>query len=399
MIIFLPVCYSASAQPAHTIRGFVYDSLTLQLVCNAGISICGLSNQKFTDKNGGFSFTSPTMECEVDVHCMSYTTKKYVLNSSAVNKIYIGHRSYNLSSVEISVNKPRELIPGISYQVMDYEFLEDNIILLAYERKSIFLPKLLLINSKGDTLSTFNVSKPLRLSRDYDGTVYLLSKTTYYEINIDNNNICLCNPLDKDDFEKINNTIVCHNGNNFYLRQYLNNDQTLNYFSYDEHRDELNCFRTITNVDAISRNRRGAYFDGKEEDIRFQQLIINRAVYAPLIYLNDTFLLFNFLQSKLEKYSPTNDTLTDMAIDLHKNKSFTENIIIDHARSKLYGIFLKSGISQIKEISAHTGDILQTVDIPHFVFIEKIKINNGIIYFLYKAKDLSEYKKLYTMKI
>jgi len=397
--LLLGACYTGSAQKNFTISGSIFDSLTLEPVANVEVVISGFTDKAYSDEDGFFTLIVPAKSCEVELHCISYNPKKYVLNSAAPVKLYINQRSYNLSSVEISANRPKDLMPGISYQIMDYEFFGENIILLAYEKQSFLAPKLLLINNNGDTLSAVDVQKPLKLCRDFDDKVYFMSKTTSFEINADNDRITLCNPVNNEDFEKINNSIVGHDGNNYYLRQYLNNDQVLNYYNYDERNDQLGCFRTITDMETIQRNRWGAYFDGKEEDIRFQQLIMNRALYAPLVKLQDTILLFNFLQSKLEKYSLTSDTISEVTIDFHRSKSFSDDLFIDQLQSKVYTLFMKNGISQIKEISTVNGVVVQTIDIPDFVFIEKIKINNGTLYFLYKSKDLFEYKKLYTMKI
>jgi len=392
-------CYTGTAQKDFTIRGTIFDSLTLEPVANVEVVISGFTDKTYTDEDGFFTLAAPAKSCEVELHCISYNPKKSVLNSTVPAELYISQRSYSLSSVEISANRPKDLMPGISYQIMDYEFFGESIILLAYEKQSFLAPKLLLINKNGDTLCAVDVQKPLKLCRDFDNKVYFMSKTTSFEINADSNRITLCNPMNNEDFENINNSIVGHDGNNYYLRQYLYNDQILNYYDYDECNDELICFRTITDMETIQRNRWGAYFDGKEEDIRFQQLIMNRALYAPLIKLQDTILLFNFLQSKLEKYSLTVDTISEVSIDFHKSKSFSNDLYIDQLQSKVYTLFRKNGISQIKEISTDNGVIMQTIDIPDFVFIENIKINDGTLYFLYKSKDLSEYKKLYAMKI
>lgn len=399
MHIFLLACYTGNAQKVYTIRGAVFDSLTLEPVANVEVVLLGYTGKTYTNEDGFFTLIVPAKNCEVEFHGISYNSKKMVLSSDVPARLYLNQRSYNLSSVEISANRPRDLMPGISYQIMDYEFFGENIILLAYEKQSFLLPKLLLINKEGDTLCAVEVQKPLKLCRDFDNNVYFMSKTTSFEINVDNNRIILSNPVNNEEYEKINNSIVGHEGNNYYLRQYQYNDQILNYYNYDECNDELYCFRTIADMEAIQRNRWGAYFDGKEEDIRFQQLIMNRALNAPLVQLQDTILLFNFLQSKLEKYSLTADTISEVAIDFHKSKNFSDDLYIDRLKSKVYMLFRKNGISQIKEISTGTGSVVQTIYIPGFVYIEKIKINDGIIYFLYKSKDLLEYKKLYSMKI
>lgn len=399
LLILLLACSISIAQVDYLIKGYVLDSVTNEAVVNAEIVVSGYGDKGFTDEKGFFSFKSATRECTVEIHGISYNPKKiYVNSASGFTKIFVSSKSYNLSPVEITVNKPNDMLPGIRYHIMDFEFVGNYIVILAYERQSVFLPKLLLINQKGDTLCTVEVHKPLKLCKDYDGKIYYVSKTESYEIILDSNVIKLCNSVCNEDFERINKTIIEHYGNNYYLKQYQCNNQILNYYNYDEVNDELNCFRSISDEDNIQRNRWGAYFDGKEEDLRFQQLIINHALNVPFFKLHDTIFLLNFLQSKLEKYSVLSDTLAEINIDFHNDKSFTNDLFIDKIQSKVYTLFIKNGISQIKQISTVDGDIIQTIEIPDFVFIEKIKINDGKIYFLYKTKDLSEYKKLYCLK-
>ncbi|HNZ42693.1 MAG TPA: hypothetical protein PLI16_05335 [Bacteroidales bacterium] len=400
-ILILAHCY-VPGQEVFTIKGYVVDSLTLLPVENAEIVTEGFTLKTSPDKNGFFSFVSPVSECWIEVSCLSYNTKKCKVSGKALSEIRISPKSYDLPSVEIRERKPLDLMPGMSYQVMDYEFAGENIILLAYERQSIFLPKLLLINRQGDTLDVLTVSRPEKLCRDFDEKVCFLTKTSCYELETGNNEISLHYQGSREDFEQINKTIVSREGSVFYLRQFLDNNQTLNYYTYQNETDQLNCFRNISDRSAINANRRGVYFDGKEEDLRFQELIINRPVFAPLFMIEDTMLLFNFLESKLEKYSVETGNpqeIGETSIALHHSKGFVNNMIIDHARHKIYGIFREKGISKLKEICPSDGTISQIFEIQDFIYIENIKINDGVVYFLYKSKDLSEYKKLYTMKI
>jgi len=388
-----------AAQSGYVITGYVYDSLTREPLPDAEVLISGYTGKTLSDRNGHFSFPCSTIDYEAEISRISYYAQHVVLHAGLPDTVFLKDRSYELSPIQIVADVPRDLMPGMVYHILDYEFSGENIILLAFERKSIFLPKLLLINSKGDTLNAVDVRNPLKLCSDYDGKTYFMSRTTSFEINTDSDRIILCNPVSNENFCNITNTITGHKGDIYFLRQYLCNNQVLNYYSYDELRDKLSCFRTITDIENIQRNRWGAYFDGREEDIRFQQLIMNPAVNAPLIILYDTVYLFNFLTSKLEKYNLACDTFAFTDIDFHHDKGFSDDLIIDQIKSKVYALSRKNGISKIKEINAFDGKVLQTIDIPDFVFIEKINIHDGIIYFLFKTRDLSEYKKLYSMKI
>ena len=72
----------------------------------------------------------------------------------------------------------------------------------------------------------------------------------------------------------------------------------------------------------------------------------------------------------------------------------------DEVKEKVYTLFRKDGISTIQEINLKTGELANSSVIPELPFIDKIKINNDNIYFLYtEHNEQSNYKKLYRMKI
>ncbi len=400
-LILLLAVASCNGQSSCFTKGYIIDSINKEPLADVEVFFLNSSEKRFSDNNGCFQIPADDTICNIEIKSISCNPKKisFLCSADSIYKFCVTRKSYELSPVEITTNKPIDIIADIKYQVTDYEFIGDFIVLLAYENQSIFLPKLLLVNQEGDTLNAVNVCKPVCLARDYDGKVYFISKTTSYEILVSNNELKLTEPQNKEDFENINKTIVGHCKDNYYLKQYLYNDQILNYYNYDEVNDKLYCFRTITDDENIQRNRRGAYFDGSEADLRFQQLIMNKPVYAPLVTLNDTIMVFNFLQSKIEKYSMSSDTIQEIPITFHDDNGFLKKVCIDNIRSKVYYLFYRNGISQLKEISTSNGKIIGTIDIPDFVFVEKIKVYDGNLYFLYKTKDWLEYKKLYKMKI
>jgi len=401
LLFLLIVSLGCNGQNLYFIKGYIIDSLSNEPVAGAEVFILNSSEILYSDMNGFFQVPVTDTICTIEIKSISCYSKKFSFSCSADSTYLfrVVRKSYELSPVDIKTNKPIDIIADIRYTVTDYEFEGDYIVLLAYKNQSMFLPKLLLVNQEGDTLNTLDVFKPHSLAKDYDGKVYFISRTSSYEIIIDNNELKLTRPQNKEDFESINNVIVGHSENNYFLKQYQYNSQILNYYNYDEVNDKLSCFRTITDEENIQRNRRGAYFDGSEADLRFQQLIMNKPVYAPLVALNDTIMLFNFLQSKLEKYTQSLDIIQEIPISFQDDRSFSKILCIDNIRSKVYSLFNKNGISQLKEINTSDGKILRTIDIPDFVFVEKIKVYDGNLYFLYKEKDMSEYKKLYKMKI
>ena len=92
--------------------------------------------------------------------------------------------------------------------------------------------------------------------------------------------------------------------------------------------------------------------------------------------------------------------IQEIPISFHNNKYWNREIFVDDVKGKVYTLFRKDGISTIQEINMKTGELANSVVIPELPFIDKIKIINNNIYFLYtEHNEQSDYQKLYKMKI
>ena len=382
------------------IQGNIYDSISQVPIEHVELIVNDNSNKAVSDESGFFSLNVNKLPCILLLRHLSYKSKEVIVYSREDKfAFYLLNRSFDLTAVEITANLPVQVMPDLHYHIIDYEFMSDNMVVLAYENQSFFTPVLLLINQDGDTLSKISVSKPKKLCKDYSGKVILYGRTTTYAVNAGSNGLYLSDPMNADDFDAVNHVIISQNDRYYYLRKSSLNDQMLSYYYYDEINDKLHCFRTIVNEDNLKRNNKGCYFDGKEEDIRFQQLIMLKPVYAPLVRINNTLVLFNFIDSRLEKFSQDADLIEENVMGFQPDKSFMKELLIDETDSAVYFLFRRNGLSVLKEFDLKTGELTQTVPIPSFIFVEKIKVHNNVVYFLYKEKYNQEYKKLYKFKI
>ncbi|MEI6854076.1 MAG: carboxypeptidase-like regulatory domain-containing protein, partial [Bacteroidota bacterium] len=362
------------------IRGNIYDSISQ--MPSSGVEIITLDNstKAVTDEYGFFSLSVKSLPAKLQVRHMGYQTEEILVSNGKSLKIFLLPKSFDLSAVEIKVNSPEQVMPDKHYHIVDYEFCADRMIVLAYENQSFLTPVLLLIDLNGDTLSRVEVSRPVKLCKDYTGKIFLYTRTLAWAVNFDSNRIILSNPVDITDYDAVNNVILGQSGTHYYLKQIFNDNQQLDYYNYEEVNDTLNCFRTIVDGDNLKRNRKGFYFDGKEEDIRFQQLIMLKPVYAPLICLKDTLFLFNFTESKIEKFDAASHPIEENAISFQNDKNFSKELLVDDAESRVYFLFRKNGISTLKEVDVKNGNIVQSVAIPAFVFVEKIKVHDNVVY-------------------
>ena len=71
----------------------------------------------------------------------------------------------------------------------------------------------------------------------------------------------------------------------------------------------------------------------------------------------------------------------------------------DEVKNKVYALFIKSGITTLREIDLKSGELTRSIAIPNFAFVQNIKVRDDVVYFLYKERINEEYKQLYKLAL
>ena len=71
----------------------------------------------------------------------------------------------------------------------------------------------------------------------------------------------------------------------------------------------------------------------------------------------------------------------------------------DEITGKVYALFAKNGKFSLKEVDRSNGGLVFSLNIPAFLFVDEIKVNDGLVYFLYRHDKTDGYKKLFRMRI
>lgn len=391
-----------SQENRFSVSGNIIDSLSGQPISKANIFTpdkkCGtISNEK-----GYFKLITDKPATKLVVSHLSYKVKEVLIYPDTENDLQINldPLTQNLSEVNISAFKVINILKDKSLFVMDYEFMDSNILVIAYPKYCFYKPTLILMNINGDSITSLPVFKPKEIYKDCFGRCIFVSRNYALQVILtEQGNLKLVNPIATEKFYDAFNPVIDKNNDFFYLKFHSVKNQQLNYICYNETDSSYNRFRTIRNDDGVKRNYWGVYFDGTESDIRFTEMIMNKPVFAPLFRNVDTIIIMNFNNSAIEFYSQKGDFIKEHPIRFHKDKYWKEEIYYDQVYHKYFSTFKKDGVTTLKEFNLETGEILNSIIIPDFVYIEKISVNAGNIYFLYKEKVNEEYKKIYRMKI
>ncbi len=402
--LFILLSLMSSTQN-NLIKGKIIDTISGKAIKDVNIQVKGTEIGTSTNSKGYFELNLRVKKPILIISHINYENKEIDLKTRHDNYLNINilQKTSELDIFNVYANKVVDIIKDKPLYVKDYDFYGDSILLLVYRNKKISKPELVLINKNGDTLSNLHIEKPEYLHFDYNDNTFLVTKHNAYQIYVNKKGIKLLFPKSRDDFEISHKPVVEASGETMFFRKYFYKNQVLAYYAYELYSDKAREFKVIGEEQGLTMlsdfNRFMSMCDYNENALRFEELIMYDPVYAPLVKIGDTICIFNYLVSKLEKYSVSGNLLEEVDISFHKEKHWKEQIFVDEIKSKVYTLFKKNGITKIKEIDMKTGLLCRTIDVPDYQFIEKIKMRDDKLYFLYKDNVDYAYKKVYKMDI
>lgn len=401
VLIFIAGLCGLSKVDGQVLSGRVLDAITGEPISGAALMIDETTTGTASATDGTFRIPLSDVPAVLVVSHLSYqpTRIRIALFPSQSIEIKLEPASHDLGTVDIRSNPIVEIMKGTAWEILDFEFLGDNLLLMANENGNIYKPSLLLVSLRGDTLSCIKVDRPGEFYKDFEGNIYYLNNRSAWTVTANANRLHIEYMMAVDEFLGTYPLVVDVREPFWILKQYSMQRLKLSYYRYNEQDSSLNLFCSITNQPAIERSRWGAYFDGTPADLDFAARIINRPVEAPLFGTADGFLLFNFLDKVIECYDVEGHSVTRIKAPFMQDKNCSSVIHRDRLTGDFYTCCEKNGLTSLYKIDLLTGIAHFMVQIPRFVFVENIIIRNGEAFFLYKDKFREEQKKIFRMKL
>ncbi len=395
------------AQKSDIVSGFVKDKETGKPIYNVSIKEINTRNGTTTNEEGFFFIKATTSPSLFEFSHVAYkkTSWQYRKNSGTGIEILMEKQVGNLPEAIVSAHKVINLVEKKFFDVVDYEFYGDSILLLSYSWKDIVNPWLIMINNSGDTLFRAPVKKDGKFYRDCMGNIHLVTKDLAYQVFIENKSVHLLYPLNPDTFYRILDPCITEIQNKFFIRQWSLNNQVLSYTMVNADDTSKKTVRVISDEKAVRMLAdRDRFFSmgssvPTEADIRFEEMCFFDPIFAPLLKIKDKIAIFNFVESKIEIYNNSGELIKETPVTFHKTKGWKEDIVSDEITGKVYAIFKGNGITKIREINLETGIPSNEITIPDFKYIENMKVRNGYLYFLYRINSPLELMKIYKMSI
>ncbi len=427
--------FSAFSQSI-VVKGIVKDENTQVPIRDVNIIINGTNQGFITDHTGRFSLVLDKIPAAITLSCVGYETVYYDIAKISATPLamIMRPRIYSLKEVEIPAKRFEYVFKDPDYSVLDYEIMDDNILLLIF-RYQLKRSELILLTLSGDTISISPVPemKPKNLFKDFLGNVhYVSTKGNAFQCFYNDRlkHFGFIYKISFDSLRMIALPFLFTSGDRCYFQEFTpdgfgarigyydkeHNKEYIRFLSGETTRDKYygdlkfysqwneNLGKTVSTIRG-SENLRKPTFEA--DDLHAHRYFNYRKINAPLVKLGENNMaVFNFSEDVIELMDPKGKVYSSIPISFHKENDdnllatvvntivpvsewkWRGKILVDEYYRNAYTTFQKNGIVQIKKIDLKTGNLTTKFELP-FPFPEKILIYKGVAYFLNKDEGQS----------
>ena len=372
-----------------------------------------------TNAEGYFEMQVTQLPETFTISYLGYEPQIISITDSLNQELVIRMKTTFANLPEISVTSRRKIdtVFQESYSVVEYQFMEDYLVLLAY-KNSFQKYSLIILDADEAKIAELSLldKTPRTIYKACDQKVYLCTDFFAYEISVVDNTIKLNKKKDIQTFEAQMFPCVLSTPDFFYFSRYYFQDQALRYFVQDKNEPDSALQKEIYLVqDEVSIDRlvedagvRMPYSgDIWQEEVHYPFEMLRESKYSlegfmaityprinVQIFDNDTSLcIFNHVGNQLTFINERGEVIYRAGINYHKNKKWKKRIFYDAIQDRAYTSFNTRWGEEVCEIDLSTGNLSSPIPIEK-AFIENPKAHKGYLYFVYRNTNSPDRNKI-----
>lgn len=379
-----------------------------------------------TDSNGEYFIeVADKINTQLVVSHVSYEQKKIEIDKKIWRKIikdtlYINIKLKYLSLDEVVIGgkqKPKTIFGSETSSIADFEFYNDKLLLLSYQKSLEKEATLKLVDYNQNLLSEYNAPQnALRLFKDYEENLYLITEQETYSITIFKTEIRL-KPIDKELFNKFTSKIIDTINTSLLYSNHQQNYPAFDYYSQNKYDTNVTLIHHVENNFMMDLYRAEFKYVSTKEKLwayrqelktgidkeiwigatSFTNSLYYEPLYAPLFVNQDTILIFDHYSDQLVKINHKGEKTDSTPIVYHKNKegkNWEQPLLKDKEEQKVYALFERGGYHYLKNINLQNG-LTKTAFKLFYRFVEQPKIKDGYVYYIYRPFESTQRKYLY----
>ena len=431
-ILLLAACLMGKLNATAQHKTVVYGNLG---VSNVNINITNTRYGTSTDHKGRYTLTLHDCTKAVNLYysCIGYQdtivsfTPKQLQHDSINISFKMRPKSYALSEVTVSGNKPEIAYHEKMVSLVTYEINEMGIYLIGYRQSG---NALLHLSFDLDTLSVLPIAKKYdRLYKDVFGQIHLMSYDSTYQIGhrqLGDTFLAmeLFYGMTIEDFFYIMGDNAAVTDSVFVIATYGEGGQELYYHYFKrgnpngrllEHVfdqegldliENMHKFGPLGSVPTMAPCPRHYANLIMRPDSR--KWTFTPPIYDPLFSAGNTLFLFNFDADKIEHFDTKAQMIEETSIKFHRYQkwngkwlmkdSWKKQVLVDMARKEFYAVFEDESVMSINKIDLQTGQSKVVAKLSGFQFVQLPMVHDGMLYFMYHT-GYTHSKALYRMRI
>lgn len=420
LVILLP----SRAAAQETLKAQVYDSLGSEPVPFASVIVKGTKLGTTTSESGWFELKGITNKSVIVIASLGYYTREIRADKIMNGRIALLPRSTQLKTVEITGEPVQAIQEKTSTFYIDYDFYDNYILALAITGNKRYLQ---LIDAEGKVVTSRRVGRKCeKLSRDCIGNVHLITADSSYQVYYDYSRLQLQKPYPIATFASVLAPCISMHKGAYYFRQMEYRGLKCKYYCVKTSEPgKKHVFRIaadsskITDFNAkydlayflkVRRESKGLMYGEpissllqnmdkyrEELELDFLESQWLSPVETELHNIGNRLYLFNFTDSVMESYYDHDSLERVVDFKLHRDKDCVHHIIKDEGMGTAYAVFMNKSTATLREIDLHTGEARGSYEIKGYPFPEKIKVRDGVLYFLYRDKGTEVPDKIHKM--
>lgn len=407
-----------------SINGKIIDFKTKEPIGFVIVQVLFENSSTLSTLNGSFKIDYSGKTAIITIRKLGYETLTINVDSTLKLPLLVNlkAKSKDLSEVIISADKPTKRLVDNTFYVADYQLIDDAIVLLGDMNEVQYLR---LITKAGDIVQTRKLSRRnyKGMLKDCFGNVHIQSAFSSTQIYVTGNTIELMDAIRLSLFDSVLRPCILNKENNFYFEDSYNDGQTKHVFGINKETKQHYDLGTYTNedmLDMIQEQKSKDAMSGnagknemedltpdelrdmrREEDKRnFFYTIVATDAYIPVFAGNDTIYIFDHPHNLIHSYLVDNNkSMPIKTMEYNHFRHWKPMVLFDEARNVFYTTYLSDGIITIGEINRTTGKISKRFKISGHTFPKNIKIDNGIVYYMYRVKFTDDKMALYAHQL
>jgi hypothetical protein len=444
LLLFAFACAEAQAQESKVvIRGKVIDLETQAPISRVLLTVKNNKGYTYSSAEGEIFWTivskQPLKELEIQGRHTGYINATKIVRAKSGDTVDVRIEMipfvFENKTIEISAeNAPDSVWGSEQHHVGDFAFIDQGLLLLTYEKEDrlkrekdqhrvLFKNcRVRWVDNNGAERYSVPVPEPAeKFHLEHLETIILLGKDSVYRVSLQKGILeleVLNHGVFYDQIRLVKDTLdksILYStyDSSFPAFEYklhhpkVPKDETLRYmedeFTMSLLRSQWKYLSGPAKAQALRLEQElgvdkeiiAAYMSG------FQQSIYYQDIYAPLIRVKDTLLVFDHPDHLLARYSLNGELMDSSSFHYHLKKhplKWGNEILFDKVEDKIYTYQKHWGNVEMIKLNLKTAAEEGAMPLS-FSFVEKIRVNNGWVYYTYRPYESATHRYLYRQPL